>query len=53
MDDEHDPIVENEAGTEVAKVGKKPIRLKDAIGRMYTFPFDMARTWGVCLSYLS
>lgn len=27
---------------------KAPLRFKDAVGRKFTFPFDLCRTWQVC-----
>ena len=27
--------------------GKRPIRFKDAVGRKFTFPFDVVATWAV------
>lgn len=32
----------------IVGVGKKPpIKFKDAVGRKFTFPFDLACTWAV------
>lgn len=32
------------------KAGKETLKLKDALGRMYTFPFGICKTWDVSLS---
>jgi hypothetical protein len=39
------------AGDEALSKGKKGIKFKDAVGRKFTFPFELVQTWRVCQPY--
>jgi len=33
------------------KPDKKPIKFKDAVGRKFSFPFELAATWAVSVKF--
>jgi hypothetical protein len=39
------------AQDEALSKGKKDIKFKDAVGRKFTFPFELVQTWRVCLPH--
>lgn len=41
------------APKEEMKEKRKPIRLKDAIGRKFSFPYELCKTWSVCNIHFS